>query len=272
MKELFKINKLHCAYSSSQTILSMEDIVIPKGKLIFVVGVSGRGKSTFLETLGLMNQTIQPGSSIRFYEDTQSELDFYKLWDANEDRIGAFRRQHFSFIFQKTNLMSNFLCGENMLLPALFKGKSFTSAKKEILLYMRQLDLPPSIFDQHITTLSGGQRQRLAFIRAMVADFSVLFGDEPTGNLDATTSRDMMIVLKSYLQEYGKTGILVSHDLDLASEFGDMIIPIELDTCGEHDKGIIHKESILFKNDISNWSDQYRNYENVSSHLKQLIA
>ena len=74
--------------------------------------------------------------------------------------------------------------------------------------------------------ISGGQRQRLAFVRAVISDFVVLFGDEPTGNLDEKTAADLMMVLKSCIEQEGKTAIIVSHDLKLAQHFADVIVPL----------------------------------------------
>lgn len=225
---LFNISNLRCAYVPNQTVLNIQNLMIPRGKLIFVIGRSGIGKSTFIETLGLMNRTIvqDENTGIYFCGKDDDPMELKNSWNWNNTDLSSFRKEHFSFIFQNTNLMPNFTSGENMIVSLLIKGKSKAEAKEEVLKVMSQLSLPPEIFDKKITEVSGGQRQRLAFVRAVTADFSVLFGDEPTGNLDERTAIDLMSVLKKLIRTKNKAGVIVSHDLNLASQFADIIIPI----------------------------------------------
>ena len=233
---VFKINDLKCGYSADLPVLYLDELSIPSRQLVFVIGRSGIGKSTFIETLGLMNQTIiNPNDcSIEFYPAVaEKEIELKNSWALNNKELSLFRKKHFSFIFQNTNLMPNFSAGENMMVSLLIEGKTLMEARGEVLSVMRRLSLDESIFDKKITALSGGQRQRLAFVRAITANFDVLFGDEPTGNLDKNTSGELMTIMKEHIQEKNKTGIIVSHDLGLALKFADMIIPI---TEKENDK------------------------------------
>ena len=225
---VFKIKNLTCEYQTGLPVLNIQDLAIPKGKLIFVIGKSGIGKSTFIETLGLMNNTIanHADTSIEFFSDQSEAIELKQSWQWDNQALSDFRRKHFSFIFQNTNLMPNFTSGENMMVSLLIKGKSRAEAKAEVLKVMDRLSLPASVFDKKITEVSGGQRQRLAFVRAVTADFSVLFGDEPTGNLDENTAHELMQVLKDLIIARNKVGIVVSHDLNLATHFADVIIPI----------------------------------------------
>lgn len=271
MDSIFEIKKLKCGYNPDKTVLEVSDIQIPKGQLIFVVGVSGGGKSTLLETLGLMNNTIQEGSEFYFNDTKHGVIPMQDIWSKSDATLDEFRKKHFSFIFQKTNLMPNFSCGENMVLPAIFKGQSFEQAKSKVLDYMNLLDLREEIFEDDITEISGGQQQRLAFIRAMVADFSILFADEPTGNLDQRTARKLMTFLKDFLKRENKTGIVVSHDLKLAEDFADMIIPIETEGEGDSKKGFV-KESSIFRKSLHNeWQIDNSPYNQIESTLKALL-
>lgn len=225
---LFQINNLNCEYLKGVPVLKIKHLELPKGKLIFVVGRSGIGKSTFIETLGLMNRTIvkHEQTTIQFRADQSNYTELRDSWSWDNEKLSAFRRTHFSFVFQNTNLMPNFTSGENMMISLLIKGKNKTEARKEVLEVMAKLSLSADIFDKKITEVSGGQRQRLAFVRAITADFTVLFGDEPTGNLDERTAIELMTILKSLIRDRNRAGIIVSHDLNLASQFADMIIPI----------------------------------------------
>lgn len=229
---VFKINDLMCGYADDLPVLYLKELSIPSGQLVFVIGRSGIGKSTFIETLGLMNQTIiNPNDcSISFFPIVAKDaIELKNSWALDNSRLSQFRKKHFSFIFQNTNLMPNFSAGENMMVSLLIEGKKSSEAKEEVLSVMERLSLDSSIFDKKITALSGGQRQRLAFVRAITANFAVLFGDEPTGNLDKNTSAELMTIMKEHIHEKNKTGIIVSHDLHLALKFADMIIPITED-------------------------------------------
>ena len=229
MKNKFNIKNLNCSYNKGKVVLKIEDLKIPAGKLVFVLGVSGVGKSTFIETLGLMNRTIlsEEQTSIQFnvsQEENSFELKDY--WTKNNVVLSDFRSKYFSFIFQNTNLMPNFTAGENMCISQLLKGMSIKEARARVLDAMKIVNLPPEVFDKRIMDLSGGQRQRLAFVRAITADFEVLFGDEPTGNLDKDTAFRLMGMLKGGLEN--RSAIIVSHDIELALEFADQIVVLTL--------------------------------------------
>jgi len=222
---VFDITNLECAYSNGKTVLDIPKLEIPSGKLVFVLGVSGIGKSTMIETLGLMNNTIKsPDKCQIVFNNRGDKEDMSDIWNRENDYISQFRRKHFSFIFQNTNLMPNFTAGENMAVRMLLEGKSLEESKERVLHFMDKLNLEHSLFDRNIYELSGGQRQRLAFVRAIASDFGVLFGDEPTGNLDKDTSHRLMRTLKEILLDLNGSGLIVSHDIPLAMNFADTIL------------------------------------------------
>lgn len=247
----FQIDRLTCAYQRGIPVLNIHNLPIPRGKLIFVIGLSGIGKSTFIEALGLMNNIFDPDTenSVHFYPNQGDVQEMSGLWSEHNRTLSAFRNQYFSFIFQNTNLMENFSAGENMCVSQLISGKSLEVAKPIVLDIMERLNLPASAFDKKVTELSGGQRQRLAFVRAITANFEVLFGDEPTGNLDKDTGCRLMDVLKKTLQDSQRTGIIVSHDLELAVGFADQIImltPMQEQING-HIRGTIEPETCMYQ-------------------------
>lgn len=243
---MFQIENLHCAYRNGPTVLAVPLLEVQQDALVFIVGNSGGGKSTLLETLGLMNRTIQSVTKLDFNAPDGSTFSIPECWSWADERRSEFRQRYFSFIFQQTNLMPNFTAGENMMAPALLSGQ--INIRERISEYMQDLQLPEDAFDAKITDLSGGQRQRLAFIRALMASHDVLFGDEPTGNLDRHTSRACMKLLKKELSRLGKTGIIVSHDLSLAIEFADQIVPILLTQSDGRLSGFVDQQQVLTRN------------------------
>ncbi len=261
---------MYCGYRAGRPVLHVPRLRIPRGKLTFIVGVSGGGKSTLLETLGLMNRTIlRLDGFCKFFPAAGAPLALDEIWEHRFAALDDFRKKNYSFIFQKTNLIPNFTCGENMMLPALFKGERTAVARGRVLDYMDRIGLPAEVFDKHVSEISGGQRQRVSFIRAMAAEFTVLFGDEPTGNLDAKTAAEVLGVLAGYLAEHGKTGIVVSHDIGLATRFADVIIPIEL-TSG---LGTVHPDRVLHRAAGNTFSDGATGaIDEVGPHLSKLIA
>ena len=252
-QKLFEIKNLSCAYGDKPPVLRIRQMTIPAGKLIFVLGISGVGKSTFIETLGLMNRTIvqDADTEVRFFAEETQPIELRNFWDKDNKTVSEFRNKYLSFIFQNTNLMPNFTAGENMCISQLIRGVPLAEAKKYVLQVMRELNLEDYIFDRKITDLSGGQRQRLAFVRAVTSDFRVLFGDEPTGNLDKDTAFRLMRLLKANLHNHNRTGIIVSHDIDLALNFADTIILLTPSADGTHgealQKNILQQENGKWK-------------------------
>lgn len=233
---LFEIKGLRCSYDKkyregiSRVVLEINHLVIPRGKKIFIVGESGIGKSTILETLGMMNNTIvpDPGIVFDFYETPEKRIDLTLMWGHNSDKmLSAFRLKNYSFIFQSTNLMRNFTAFENTAFTRMLQGYG----KKEC--FKRTKELLDDLGLEHIDEqrmaqeLSGGQQQRIAFARAILPDFTVLFGDEPTGNLDAENAVRVMQLLAKKLDDLqGASAVIVSHDMRLAVSFADVIVKI----------------------------------------------
>lgn len=253
-KIIYDISNLECQYIPGTTVLRIPELKIPKGKLVFVLGVSGIGKSTFIETLGLMNKTIHvaPETSVKFNNGEELE-EIKNIWSRDNKALSKFRNDHFSFIFQNTNLMPNFTAGENMCISMLIEGKDLSEVKEKVLQVMAKLNLEPELYDRKIQELSGGQRQRLAFVRAIIAGFNVLFGDEPTGNLDRDTGHKLMYTLKENLSEFNRTGIIVSHDIDLALSFADIILLLSKTGEGDNVHGTFDQQYYLVK-EGSDWT------------------
>jgi ABC-type lipoprotein export system ATPase subunit len=229
-KPLYSIRNLRCQYRGAKLpVLEIEALDIQPGSIVFLVGSSGVGKSTALEVMGLMNNTLaaKPESKFEFCHAGGKE-NLLTIWDGPGNRLSEFRRRHLSFVFQTTNLMPTLSALQNVMVTSTLHGASSDSARgraKAILaeiLQKKKIDARTKV-----TELSGGEKQRLAFARAISTDFTVLFADEPTGNLDWGNAILLMDFLTNHIRKQGKTAIIVSHDVRLATTYGDMIVYIE---------------------------------------------
>lgn len=255
---LFSISNLLCAYDRfpENKVLSIDHLEIPKGKLVFLLGASGCGKSTLLETLGLMNNTVASGKIILDVEDTDRNINLPDLWsDANATLLTEVRKKYYSFIFQNTNLMENFTAYENVCLSGMIKKNiSQSEVIDSARILMEKIKLPESEVNLQTlaVNLSGGQRQRLAFARALNNDATILFGDEPTGNLDEANANELFEIIRSNLNK-NLSAIVVSHDINLAVKYADQIIVITKDQ--GKDYGEVKAENIFNRESWINLPD-----------------
>ena len=136
--KVFHIEKMSCAYKKGHPVLWVDEFDILKGKLYFIVGLSGVGKSTFIEALGLMNNLFDSENTgkLIFYSPDDQAVNLMELWNGDNQTMSVFRNKYFSFIFQNTNLMHNFSAGENMCVSQLISGKSMEEAKPVVLQIM----------------------------------------------------------------------------------------------------------------------------------------
>lgn len=281
MQNLFEIENLRCSYDKnyregeSKVVLEIDKLIIPKGKKVFIVGESGIGKSTILETLGMMNNTIVPDKDTKFLfseeiDNKEKKTDLKSLWkDKSEKKLSNFRLKNFSFIFQSTNLMRNFTAYENIAFTRMLQGYSKFHCYQRTKKTLSDLGLDHINEDRMAIELSGGQQQRLAFARAILPDFTVLFGDEPTGNLDGENAVKVMQILSDKMDELkGSSAIIVSHDMHLAVSFADIIVKIKKQTRekkNEDDEdiayGVINDYCVYTPNaDRSKWSNGKEEY------------
>lgn len=286
-KNLFSIKNIACQYKSNlRPVLQLDTLDIERGKTYFIVGSSGVGKSTILETLGVMNNTIKVRANgfIKYHDhDTNTEVELDKLWKQKESVLAKFRKEHLSFIFQSTNLFGNLTAYQNASITPILKGEKSDDAK----LRARQLlaKLYPKEFvmeiikGKKVAEMSGGQRQRLAFARALGSDYDVLLADEPTGNLDHHNAHKLMKILTDIVQKENRTSVIVSHDIELSVTYGDSVVLIAKqeinDEEGNFKYGLVTEESVYEKSQPGHWRNkgngtEYRD-EEIIALLKNAI-
>ena len=271
MENIFEIQNLKCSYKKTgeihpnDMVLEIDSLLIPKGKVVFFVGPSGVGKSTILETLGFMNKTIVSVDTFNYCGQ-----DVKSVWEWDDNKISDFRNSEFSFVFQQCNLMDNFTAYENVMATALIQGMNWNEARKKTHHVLELMQLPANE-DRPIYEYSGGQRQRLAFARAILPTFNVIFGDEPTGNLDPKSAENLMELLTSVVRKENASAIIVSHDMHLAVDYADMIVQIQrvaIEAEEEKHKGLINASSFYEKQENMQWLHCGQEYTNNDLLMK----
>jgi putative ABC transport system ATP-binding protein len=177
---------------------------VEQGKLTAVMGPSGSGKSTLMHILAALDR---PTSGEVWIAGT-------KLGELNDTEITKLRRKHIGFVFQFFNLLPMLTAEENIVLPLTIAGEKPEREWREQLLKRVGLDDRKS---HRPAELSGGQQQRVAIARALISRPTVLFADEPTGNLDSATSGEILELLRRSVDEYGQTIVMVTHDARAAA-------------------------------------------------------
>jgi lipoprotein-releasing system ATP-binding protein len=193
-------------------VLKRLDLDIANGESLAILGVSGAGKSTFMHILGALDH---PTSGNVFYDDA----DIFS-WD--EKKLASFRNKKIGFIFQFNNLLPEFTCLENTIMPALIHGLSKREAKEKGEAILNQVGLA------HRTThkpgeLSGGEQQRVAVARALIMEPEIILADEPTGNLDTDTGNKIEDVLVQLNETQKLTLVVVTHNQLLAKRMSRSI-------------------------------------------------
>lgn len=206
MKEIMKIQGLKKQYRhEGPWILKGIDLTIYQTDFIAVMGRSGCGKTTFLKTLGLVENATE--GEILFNEKKVSTL-----WNSE---IADIRRQEMGFIFQDYNLMGSLTVRENIMLPALLDKMDSDLCEDRTEQLIQRFGIE-EYRDRYPHELSGGQQQRVALCRALINDPDLILGDEPTGNLDSNMGRQVIDTLTEFNEKDGKTVVLVTHDPKIA--------------------------------------------------------
>ena len=179
---------------------------VKKGEFVLVIGSSGSGKSTLLNMVGLLDRPTE-GRVL---------VDGFDTSDLTDNEISAFRNKKLGFVFQFSNLLADLTVLENVLLPSQIQFDSTTNNRaKEIL---EKVGLKDQLF-KRANKISGGQAQRAAIARGLVNNPTIVLADEPTGNLDSVTAKNVVEVMKKMAKDLGQTFIIVTHE---RAQFGDV--------------------------------------------------
>ncbi|MCR3922300.1 MAG: ABC transporter ATP-binding protein [Firmicutes bacterium] len=214
--QILQCCNVHKTYQSGENAVhALRDITVSfeQGEVCAVRGPSGSGKSTLLHILGGLEY---PTSGNVLYQNED-------LFSYNDNQLSILRRRRFGFVFQAYNLVQELTASENILLPVLLDKKK--PDEKYISMLIELLGIGDRL--HHLpSALSGGQQQRVSIARALANKPAILFADEPTGNLDGKTGREVLSLLKYVSKEMGVSLILVTHDLHIAEQ-AERIITLE---------------------------------------------
>ncbi len=189
---------------------------VPAGEFVAIVGQSGSGKSTLLNILGALDQPSE--GLVRIGGVDISTLDSAGLAHLRNEKIG--------FVFQFHHLMNEFSCLENALMPIFIRrGQATAEEKKRVLALMERVGLG-KVVHKRANQISGGQQQRVAIVRALSNKPALILADEPTGNLDSVSSREVFAMMREMTAEQGVTFMMVTHDDRLAQQ-ADRVFRIE---------------------------------------------
>jgi putative ABC transport system ATP-binding protein len=207
MPELIELADVHKVYDMGAEkvhALNGIDLVIERGEYVAIMGASGSGKSTLMNLLGCLD-TPTSGSY---------HLNGVAVEELDDTQLAAIRNKEIGFVFQTFNLLPRTDALHNVELPLIYAGMPRRERRERARHALERVGLGDRMH-HNPNELSGGQRQRVAIARALVNDPSLLLADEPTGNLDSTTSIEIM-ELFDQLQAGGNTVVLVTHELDIA--------------------------------------------------------
>lgn len=186
-------------------VLKGIDFSAEKSEVVSIMGASGAGKSTLLQILGTLS-TPDAGSLV---------IDGIDVLSLKGKTMAEFRNRKIGFVFQFHHLLPEFTALENVMIPAFIAGRSRKDAEEAAKALLTDLGLAER-FTHKPSELSGGEQQRVAIARALINNPSVLFADEPSGNLDSKTKEELHNLFFTLRDKYGQTIIIVTHDPDLA--------------------------------------------------------
>jgi putative ABC transport system ATP-binding protein len=218
MEPLIQVKNVRKIYHmGEERVVALDDVSLDiyKGEIICFLGRSGSGKSTFLNMVAGLEKPSRGEIII-------GGIPIHKL---SEEQVTLFRQKNIGFIFQAYHLMPMMTALENVSMPLIFRGipkRRRKSMAKEVLDVVGLLGYD----NRKPTQMSGGQQQRVGIARALAGNPKIIFADEPTGNLDTNTTKEVMTLIVKQVKENNQTLILVTHDKVIAG-YADKIVTIE---------------------------------------------
>ncbi len=189
-------------------VLKGVDLHIEKGSIVSIVGASGAGKTTLLQILGTLDVQSNKNDSTLIINDTE-------VTHLNDKELAKFRNEHIGFIFQFHQLLPEFTALENVCIPAFIKKTPRTEAERRAKELLDFLGLSER-YDHKPNELSGGEQQRVAVARALINNPSIIFADEPSGNLDSESADTLHQLFFELRDQFGQTFVIVTHNEHLA--------------------------------------------------------
>lgn len=203
MENILKVEDLSYWYDDNNAIFENVNIEFEKGKFYSIVGSSGSGKTTFLSLI----------SGLEYQKEGRI---IFKDKDTKKIGLENYRNKCVSIIFQGFNLLTYMTAIQNITSAMSIKGIKKENNKQYAIDMLKRVKLTEEQGKQKILTLSGGQQQRVAIARALCCESDVIIADEPTGNLDEDTTKEIVELFKDIVYKEGKTVIMVTHDKDIA--------------------------------------------------------
>jgi len=210
--QVSNLTKTYGKGDTTVTALAGVSFSVEKGEFVAIIGPSGSGKSTLMHLIGGVDRPTSGTVTI----------DSNKIYDSNESELAIFRRRNIGLIYQFYNLIPTLTAEENIMLPRLLDNRKPDEAKlKHILETIGLTDRA-----RHLPSeLSGGQQQRVSVGRALINDPAIILADEPTGNLDSKSSREIIDLLKLSNKKFNQTLLVITHDENIALQ-ADRILTI----------------------------------------------
>jgi putative ABC transport system ATP-binding protein len=215
MIECKNITKTYKTGSVETVVLKGVSFKITDGEFVAIIGPSGSGKSTLMHILGMLDT---PTSGEYF-------LDGKNVSKYSDDQLAEIRKKKIGFVFQAFNLLPRTTVLRNVSLPLVYAGVDKSQREKRARESLAKAGLPAEYYNHYSNQLSGGQMQRVAIARALVNDPSIIFADEPTGNLDTKTGEIVLDTFGKLNEEHSHTIILITHERDVA-EYAKRIITV----------------------------------------------
>ncbi|MBU3137391.1 ABC transporter ATP-binding protein [Clostridium gasigenes] len=208
---VLKIENLSFAYEEGKNILDKIDVEFKKGRFYAIVGTSGSGKTTFLSLISGL-EAPSKGSLL------------LKNKSVKEIGLENYRNKYVSIVFQGYNLINYMTAVQNVTSAMSIKGVKKEDNKIFAMEMLQKVGLTEEQANQDVLTLSGGQQQRVAIARALSCENDIIIADEPTGNLDEGTSKEIVALFRDIVYKYGKTVIMVTHDKDLSKNADEIYV------------------------------------------------
>lgn len=205
---MIEAKNIHKFYGDLE-VLKGVNLTIDKGEVVAIVGPSGAGKTTLLQILGTLDN---PSKSVK----STLSINQQNLLTLKDKALSKFRNQHIGFIFQFHQLLPEFTALENVCIPAFIANKSKKVAEESAKELLDFLGLSNRM-DHKPNELSGGEQQRVAVARALINNPDVVFADEPSGNLDSSSAKNLHELFFTLREKFNQTFVIVTHNQELAN-------------------------------------------------------